>query len=59
MIERDTVRVINIHLQSNRLRNEEYTYVTDLADNNEERKRGLLKIMGNCATPPVSVPCSR
>jgi len=46
VIEHDTVRVINIHLQSNRLRNEEYTYVTDLADNNEERKRGLLKIMG-------------
>lgn len=41
----DTVRVINIHLQSNRLGHEEYEYVTGITENTEEKRRGLLKVM--------------
>lgn len=45
LIGDDTVRVINIHLQSNRLGSAEYEYVTGITDNTEENRRGILKVL--------------
>jgi len=41
----DTVRVINVHLQTNRLGSAEYETVVGITDNTPETRRGLLKVM--------------
>lgn len=46
LIGADTVRVINIHLQSNRLGSAEYEYVAGITENTEENRRGILRVLG-------------
>lgn len=46
VIGSDTVRVMNVHLQTNRLGHAEYETVTGLAENTPETRRGILKVMG-------------
>ncbi len=46
LIGSDTVRVINIHLQSNRLGSAEYEYVAGIPENTEENRRGILRVLG-------------
>lgn len=45
LIGRDTVRVFNVHLQTNRLGYAEYESVTGITDNTPETRRGLRRVM--------------
>lgn len=53
IIEEDTVRIINTHLESIRLGREDYLFVSDLASNRAENHsigKGSLKIFGKMKT---------
>lgn len=41
----DTLRVFNVHLQSNRLGTEEFQTMSELTENTEESRKGILKLL--------------